>query len=102
MRIIAFYFALVVMTMFLLVGCEGSSEIQSENAKNLQNPELIGTNNAGLPLYRVAIYKANFGYHYIYYFGTNDTTTISVNYRSGKTSQVIVIGNQAYQLVPVK
>jgi hypothetical protein len=60
----------------------------------------------GRALYRIGISHASGYMHYIYFFSTNDTKTVSINreVRTGKTghNQTIVLDGETYQLVPQK
>jgi len=68
------------------------------------NPLFILTMPDGRDLYRITIvnnYSCND--HYVYFFGTNDTKTVSVNYSvpQGKTrsNRTIVVDGVTYQSV---
>jgi len=69
------------------VGCDDENAARF-NESSAENPQFIVTMPDGRSLYCIEIENTNSSnYHFIYYFGTNDTKTISVNHyvQSGKT-----------------
>lgn len=83
----------------IVFGCEVSKQdIDNINATNINNPELVCKANDGRILYRVEIKIPNERSHYMYYFGTNDTSTISVNYSTGNINEVFIIDGKTYKL----
>jgi hypothetical protein len=83
----------------LLLGCSQANNPQfiEKNNRAFQNrQELIADDTPMGKLYRVRIYDLN---HWVYYFDRS-TNTVTVNFRSGKINQVIVIDGQQYKLVP--
>lgn len=83
-----------------IAGCDDPNEINHINETNLKHPTLIGQIGDGRSLYRYDIYKENAGWHYIYSFGTNDTSSVTDNYHAGKSAnRVITLDGNVYQLV---
>lgn len=99
----------ILLLILLLVGLTGCVKSETEhnavNQINAANPKKVCTLPDGRVLYRITVENPNYN-HYVYFFSTNDTTTVSVNYAvpQGKTSrnQTIVLDGETYQLVPQK
>ena len=96
-------FILPVLT--LIVGCSrNEAERQILTSTSVRNPDVVATMPDGRILYRITVAGITSTYNdYVYYFGSNDTKTISVNYRipQGKTTinRTIVLDGVTYQAV---
>jgi hypothetical protein len=90
--------------LFLLVGCDENLERDAtiHNEYNFKHPEYVGKMPDGRELKRIKVANAHLYDHYIYFFSTNDMTTLSVNtsVHSGKTTRLetIIIDGQNYNL----
>ncbi len=98
-------FLSLILTLTLLAGCKDESERRATTQFNAANPEVVCTMPDGRVLRRITIDRPRDD-HYVYFFSTNDTTTVSVNYQvpQGKSSytQTIVLDGVEYNLVPKK
>lgn len=93
------------MGLIVLAGCDNQQQAQAKTDYDAQHPTHVTTLPDGRELYMIVIHWPGGAYdHYVYYFGTNDTKTVSVNYQvsQGKTTrtQTIVINGETYSLVP--
>ena len=71
------------LTALILVGC-------SDNPRLDNDRRFVGVIN-GRSLYRLTVDGSIAGTHYVYYFGdANEPQPTSTNFRSGKTSKVVV------------
>lgn len=96
----------------LCSGCGyNPSEAAALTQSNVKNPHQICEMPDGRVLYCIEIVRPqtfmNSNYnHFVYYFGTNDVKTVSVNsaVKYGKTTinKVIVLDGKEYELVPNK
>ena len=96
---------MLALAVLFAAGCEPTPqdirEVQAENQDMVQHPSTIATMPDGRVLYCIKIHYIGYGHHFVYYFGTNDTKTVSVNYivQSGKTShnQTIVLDGKTFK-----
>lgn len=97
-------FYTLILACVLLTGCKSDAERKAVNQFNAAHPDIICTMPDGRMLYRITLDQPNYD-HYVYFFSTNDTTTVSVNYgvRAGKTSRnmTVILDGQEFKLVPV-
>lgn len=95
-------FLLVVL---VLTGCKDDAERRATTQQNATNPEKVCTMPDGRTLFCGTVDRPSYD-HYVYFFSTNDTKTITVNYNvpQGKSSRVqtIVLDGETYMLVPQK
>lgn len=83
---------LLLIPTLIFTGCDGPAIVNKNNQYAAEHPTEICVMPDGRHLYAFSIETVQNNYHYIYYFGTNDTSTVSVNYSDGKN----------YQLVPLE
>ena len=100
-----FTFMLAVGLLFVN-GCgKTPAERDAVNQYNAANPRKITTMPDGRILYRIMVDNPDYD-HYVYFFSTNDTNTITINHTvpAGKFNriQTIVLDGQEFNLVPVK
>jgi hypothetical protein len=98
-----------VVALLILAGCvRDPVEINAQNQASAQCPTVMCTMPDGRTLYCIKINNVqDTHYHYIYYFGTGDTNTGTINHSvtAGKSSYneaIIVMDGVSYKLVPVK
>jgi hypothetical protein len=91
-----------------LTGCMPTpEEIKSHNTNEKNSPQVVEQMPDGRTLYCMEILNPRdpFHRHFVYYFGTNDTRTVSENYQvpaAGKSTytQTIVIEGKEFILTP--
>lgn len=91
------FLSIILAGTFILAGCDSQEQLASQNNTNAAHPVLMANMPDGRKLFCIEIRNADDQRtHYIYYFSTNDTKTISDNYTagSGKSAhgQTVVIG----------
>jgi hypothetical protein len=99
-------FYTLILACVLLTGCVKSPEERAKTTQfNAEHPVKVCSMPDGRNLYRITVDNPNYD-HYVYFFSTNDTTTVSVNYgvSAGKTSRnmTVILDGQEFNLVPVK
>ena len=102
-------FAMLILPIIFITGCDDPKEIARDNKDSISNPETVATMPDGRTLHCIKIERFNGYPHYGYYFTAPtgviaDTSTTSVNFeaQSGKThyNQTIIIQGQTFELVP--
>lgn len=97
---------LIILSVLVLCGCTRTeAERAAVTQHNAENPVKVCTMPDGRILYRITIDRNDYD-HYVYFFSTNDTQTITVNrlVPSGKTrrNQTVILDGETYQLVPLE
>jgi uncharacterized lipoprotein NlpE involved in copper resistance len=89
----------------ILTGCKNSAERSALTQQSAANPEKVCTMPDGRTLFCITVNRVNYD-HYVYFFSSNDTKTVTVNFNvpQGKSSRVetIVLDGETYLLVPKK
>jgi len=93
---------LLLIPTLIFTGCDGPAIVNKNNQYAAEHPTEICVMPDGRHLYTFSIETVQNNYHHIYYFGTNDTSTVSVNYSCNKHNNVIVVDGKNYQLVPLE
>lgn len=86
----------------LLVGCDNQQTIDKNNAKAVQSPEAIARMADGRILYCIYIERNNTDYDHVYFFSTNDVSTVSSNFRIGKIYQSVALACTPAGLEPIE